>query len=55
MDRLGYHYGVSELKEHPWFAGFDWKNLKSLKAKAPWIPPQGDNFKRIINRDFFEA
>eukprot|EP00347_Sterkiella_histriomuscorum_P008700 403344090 len=54
QDRLGYHFGVQELKDHPWFIGFDWKKLKTQKMKAPWVPPQGDNFRRII-RDFFDG
>ena len=33
--RLGYH-GASEIKNHPWFRGVDWNNIKSMKP--PFIP-----------------
>jgi len=33
--RLGVH-GVEEIEAHPFFAGIDWKNLRS--QKAPFIP-----------------
>lgn len=33
------------LKEHDWFAGFDWEALKEKRLKAPFVPPQTqDNF-----------
>jgi len=30
--------GVAELKQHPWFAGFDWEALAQRKMKAPHVP-----------------
>lgn len=33
--RLGRH-GAAEIKSHPFFAGVDWENLRSMSA--PWIP-----------------
>ena len=33
------------LKEHEWFAEFDWQALKEKRMKAPFVPPQTqDNF-----------
>lgn len=33
------------MKEHPWFAGFDWESLITKKMKAPFVPPLAeDNF-----------
>jgi hypothetical protein len=33
--RLGYN-GAEEIKKHPFFKGFDWENVR--KMKAPFIP-----------------
>eukprot|EP01029_Cantina_marsupialis_P023529 TRINITY_DN5895_c0_g4_i2.p1 TRINITY_DN5895_c0_g4~~TRINITY_DN5895_c0_g4_i2.p1 ORF type:complete len:746 (+),score=235.55 TRINITY_DN5895_c0_g4_i2:948-3185(+) len=30
--------GVHAIKEHPWFAGFNWSALYHRKLKAPWVP-----------------
>lgn len=30
--------GISEVKSHPWFAGFDWDALAQRKMKAPYVP-----------------
>merc|ERR1719420_821743 len=30
--------GVQNLKDHPWYHGFDWKRLTALKMEAPWKP-----------------
>ena len=43
-NRLGYHYGVKELKTHPWFAKYDWLNLYNKKLVAPYIPKNGRNY-----------
>ena len=42
-NRLGLR-GPTEVKEHPWFKGYDWKNLYLGKLKAPFLPKKGDNF-----------
>jgi len=33
--RLGYH-GADEVKNHPFFKGVNWNNIKALKV--PFIP-----------------
>ena len=43
-NRLGFLGGAAELKDHPWFEDFDWDALANMTMKAPWIPPQGDNY-----------
>ena len=30
--------GVAEVKQHPWFKGFDWDALAQRKLKAPYVP-----------------
>ena len=30
--------GALDVKEHPWFTGFDWKAFASGAMKAPYIP-----------------
>ena len=42
-NRLGLR-GPTEVKEHPWFKGYDWKNLYLGNLKAPFLPKEGDNF-----------
>ena len=44
INRLGYHFGIKELKTHPWFAKFDWLNLYSKKLTAPYIPKNEKNY-----------
>lgn len=36
--RLGVVRGASELQEHTWFDGFDWKQLASGRMQPPFIP-----------------
>ena len=42
--RLGYNYGVKELKTHPWFAKYDWLNLYNKNMVAPFIPKNENNY-----------
>ena len=42
-NRLGLR-GPTEVKEHPWFKAFPWKELYLGKIDAPFIPKDGDNF-----------
>lgn len=30
--------GAADIREHPWFAGFDWKAFASGSMPAPYIP-----------------
>ena len=41
-DRLGFH-GIQEIKNHPWFKYYNWKNLYLQKEKAPFIPPENED------------
>mmetsp|Transcript_15562 Transcript_15562/g.33527 ORF Transcript_15562/g.33527 Transcript_15562/m.33527 type:complete len:757 (+) Transcript_15562:50-2320(+) len=34
--------GVSGIKKHAWFAGFDWQALLDHEMKAPWVPDLGN-------------
>ena len=43
-NRLGYHFGIKELKTHPWFAKYDWLNLYNKKLPAPYIPKNEKNY-----------
>jgi len=37
--------GTEEVKEHPWFEGYDWNRLASKQIKSPFMPPPSeDNF-----------
>ena len=43
--RLGFNGGTNELKNHAWFAKFDWKGLAARKLVSPFIPDiKQDNF-----------
>ena len=42
-ERLGKN-GIDEIKKHPWLKYFNWKDLYLMKIKAPFIPPESDNF-----------
>ena len=42
--RLGYNRGISELKNHPWFQGFDWDSLFNKTMEAPFIPKKTGNY-----------
>ena len=41
--RLGYK-GASEVKQHPWFKNFPWKDLYVGKLVAPFLPKKEDNY-----------
>ena len=43
-NRLGYHFGIKELKTHPWFEKYDWLNLYNKKMIAPYIPKNEINY-----------
>ena len=45
---------MSELKEHPWFDGFDWNALASKTMQPVFVPSSSvDNFDAIaVNKDF---
>ncbi|ULU12032.1 hypothetical protein L3Y34_015410 [Caenorhabditis briggsae] len=36
--RLGTRGGASQVKQHPWFKGIDWENLRKLRADYIYIP-----------------
>jgi hypothetical protein len=38
--------GVTEIKAHKWFAGFDWEALAARKMPAPRLPKDSD-LKRV--------
>ena len=42
-ERLGKN-GIDEIKKHPWLKYYNWKDLYLMKIKAPFIPPENDNF-----------
>eukprot|EP01083_Nonionella_stella_P105917 304985_1 len=53
--RLGVVAGISAIKEHPWFDGFDWDALRAGTMKAPYVPKirsttDASNFVRV-NKD----
>ena len=51
-NRLGYQYGVTELKTHPWFEKYDWLNLYNKKIIPPFIPKNGPNYnKKYVESD----
>ena len=41
--RLGYK-GISELKEHKWLKGFNWRKLYNFQIQSPFIPNLNDNY-----------
>lgn len=53
--RLG-KQGILELKQHDWFEGFDWENLKNKKMKPPFVPNVKNVFDYLKNltEDFTE-
>ena len=53
--RLG-KQGIHELKQHEWFAGFDWDALKKKKMSPPFVPNIKNVFEylRNLTEDFTE-
>ena len=51
--RLGYLYGADEIKIHPFFKGFDWKNISNMKSyfipeiKNDWDTKYFDKIKEV--------
>jgi len=43
VNRLGTR-GPQEVKDHPWFRNFPWKDLYEKKMQTQFIPKAGDNF-----------
>ena len=35
-DRLGFGFGIAEVKAHGWFDGFDWKSLADQTLKSEY-------------------
>ena len=42
--RLGYHFGIKELKAHNWFNDLDWKKLYNKKLETSFIPKDEKNY-----------
>ena len=38
--RIGHAKGISELKSHAWFKGFDWEALASRQMQPPFMPSE---------------
>jgi len=36
-NRLGTKQGVKEIKNHPWFSGFNWADLQNKNIKSPFL------------------
>ena len=52
--RLGYCRGAEEIKEHPFFAGMNWKRLELGQISPPFVPdPQTVYAERTSNIDDF--
>ena len=42
--RIGYHFGIKELKAHNWFNDLDWKKLYNKKLETSFIPKDEKNY-----------
>ena len=47
--RIGCVHGVSEIKGHPWFEGFNWDTLRKKNYKAPVLFSHPDTNPSFIN------
>ena len=43
INRLGLK-GAQEVKDHPWFKSYPWKELTDKKVSPEYVPKEGDNF-----------
>ena len=43
-ERIGYHFGIKELKEHKWFDKFNWDKLYNKNLETSFIPKDELNF-----------
>lgn len=51
--RLGTLGDINDLKNHPWFKGFDWAGLLAKKLKAPFLPKvKGDEWIKNFDEEF---
>lgn len=54
-DRLGFHNGVSEIKQHPFFKDVDWEKVLKKQMTPPLVPgPPGDNLVNNFDPQFTE-
>ena len=52
QNRLGAN-GAEEVKDHPWLRDFPWDDLAHKRVRAPFVPPQEDNFdQKNINEEW---
>ena len=50
--------GCNEVKNHPWFANFDWEAFEACKLLAPYIPDSSaENFDQnhVNNQEWKDA
>jgi len=56
-ERIGYQKaGISDIRKHRWFQGFDWEGLQQVKVVAPHVPDiknafDMSNFEKIKEED----
>ncbi|GAB9464038.1 Agc protein kinase [Globisporangium polare] len=54
-DRLGFHHGVSEIKQHAFFKDVDWDKVLKRQTQPPLVPgPPGDNLVNNFDPQFTE-
>ncbi|TYZ68158.1 hypothetical protein PybrP1_005109 [[Pythium] brassicae (nom. inval.)] len=54
-DRLGFHSGVAEVKQHPFFNGVDWEKVLKKQLPPPLVPgPAGDTLVNNFDPQFTE-
>lgn len=44
--------GAAEVRQHPWFAGFDWDAFEARRMPAPYVPKVGAKCKPSGGSDF---